>query len=80
MKAVQCRMARAALNWSTQRLATEAGVGLNTVNRFEAGQDARVSSVEKMRAALHSAGVIFVEENGDGPGVRLRKRPAANGS
>jgi hypothetical protein len=23
--------------------------------------------------ALESAGVIFVEENGDGPGVRLRK-------
>jgi hypothetical protein len=23
--------------------------------------------------ALEAAGVIFVEENGDGPGVRLRK-------
>lgn len=66
-------MARAALNWSTQELATKAGVGVNTVNRFEAGQDARVSSVDKMRAALEAAGVIFVEENGEGPGVRLRK-------
>jgi hypothetical protein len=27
----------------------------------------------RVRAALESAGVIFVEENGDGPGVRLRK-------
>ena len=26
------------------------------------------------RAALELAGVIFVEENGEGPGVRLRKR------
>jgi hypothetical protein len=26
-----------------------------------------------IRAALESAGVIFVEENGEGPGVRLRK-------
>lgn len=66
-------MARAALNWSTQELAAKAGVGVNTVNRFEAGQDARVSSVEKMRAALEAAGVIFVAENGEGPGVRLRK-------
>ncbi|TLX41774.1 helix-turn-helix domain-containing protein [Xanthobacter autotrophicus] len=73
MKSVQCRMARAALNWSTQELAAKAGVGVNTVNRFEAGQDARVSSVDKMRAALEAAGVIFVAENGEGPGVRLRK-------
>jgi hypothetical protein len=26
-----------------------------------------------MRRALESAGVIFVDENGEGPGVRLRK-------
>ena len=50
-------MARAALAWSTQDLAREAGVGVNTVNRFEAGQDARVSSMEKMRATLEAAGV-----------------------
>lgn len=66
-------MARAALDWTTTDLAREAGVGSNTVNRFEAGQDARMSSVEKMRAALEAAGVIFVAENGEGPGVRLRK-------
>jgi hypothetical protein len=28
---------------------------------------------EALRGALEAAGVIFVEENGDGPGVRLRK-------
>lgn len=72
-------MARAALSWSTQRLATAAGVGLNTVNRFEAGQDARVSSVEKMRRALEDAGVVFVDENGEGPGVRLKKKRADEG-
>ena len=72
-------MARAALSWSTQRLAIAAGVGLNTVNRFEAGQDARVSSVDKMRRALEAAGVIFVDENGEGPGVRLRKKRADEG-
>jgi hypothetical protein len=27
----------------------------------------------KCRPALEAAGVIFVEENGEGPGVRLRK-------
>jgi hypothetical protein len=30
-----------------------------------------------MRAALEAAGVVFVEENGDGPGVRLKKKPLA---
>lgn len=47
---------------------------MNTVNRFEAGQYARVSSVEKMRAALEAAGVLFIEPNGNGPGVRLKER------
>jgi hypothetical protein len=33
----QCRMARAALGWNMQKLATKAGVGINTVHRFESG-------------------------------------------
>lgn len=67
-------MARAALKWSTQDLARAAGVGANTVNRFEDGQDARVSSVDKMRAALEAAGVTFLADGqaavGDGVSVR----------
>jgi ribosome-binding protein aMBF1 (putative translation factor) len=74
MKPFQCRMARAALGWSTQDLARQASVGVNTVNRFEAGQDARVSSMEKMRATLEAAGVQFIPENGGGAGVRMRDR------
>lgn len=27
-----------------------------------------------IRAALEAAGVVFVEANGDGPGVRLKKQ------
>ena len=68
-------MARAALNWSTADLAKAADVGVNTVNRFEQGQDARISSMQAMRRALETAGVIFVAENGEGPGVRLRNAP-----
>ena len=66
-------MARAALGWTTQDLAREASVGANTINRFEAGQDARVSSVDKMRAALEAAGVEFIPQNGGGAGVRMRQ-------
>jgi transcriptional regulator with XRE-family HTH domain len=66
-------MGRAGLSWSTTELAARAGVGANTVNRFEAGQDARMSSVAKMRAAFEAAGVVFLAEDGEGTGVRLRK-------
>ncbi len=70
-------MGRAALNWSTQELAQKAGVGANTVNRFEAGQDARVSSVDKMRTAMEESGVVFIADGetsaAGGPGVRLSK-------
>lgn len=70
-------MARAALGWSTQDLAEKAGVGGNTVNRFESGQDARISSVDKMRAALEGGGVQFIPENGGGAGVRMREPRSA---
>jgi transcriptional regulator with XRE-family HTH domain len=76
MTPTQCRMARAALDWRTTDLARAANVGLNTVNRFEAGRDARISSVEKLRAALEAAGVVFIAENGGGAGVRFRETKA----
>lgn len=73
MRPEQCRAARALLDWSTTQLAQAAGVGVNTVNRFERGGDARLSSVEKLRTALERAGIVFIPENGGGPGVRLRR-------
>jgi len=74
MTGSQCRMARAALDWNMQKLATKAGVGINTVNRFESGAcQPRGVTLDALRGALEAAGVIFVEENGEGPGVRLRK-------
>lgn len=54
-----------------------ASVGVNTINRFEDGQDARLSSVDKMKRALESAGVIFLSDGqtiDGGPGVRLAKK------
>jgi transcriptional regulator with XRE-family HTH domain len=69
-------MARSALEWRTTDLARAAKVGLNTVNRFEAGRDARISSVEKLRSALEAAGVVFIAENGGGAGVRFREAKA----
>ena len=66
-------MARAALEWRTTDLARAANIGANTVNRFETGRDARISTVEKLRSALEAAGVVFISENGGGAGVRFRE-------
>jgi DNA-binding XRE family transcriptional regulator len=75
VSSAQVRAARGLLRWSQTWLAYEAGLAMQTIVRFETGRGARVSAdaVAKMVAALESAGVIFVEENGEGPGVRLRK-------
>ena len=73
MKAVQIKMARAALGWGVRDLAEKAGVTANTVTRIENGADAKQSTVDAMRKAMETAGVIFIAENGEGAGVRLRK-------
>jgi transcriptional regulator with XRE-family HTH domain len=72
--AAQCRAARGLLDWSQQDLATRAGVGIVTVRQLEGGvNEPRRATLEVVRRAFESAGVEFIEENGGGPGVRLRK-------
>jgi transcriptional regulator with XRE-family HTH domain len=79
MKPIQLRMARAAVGWGVRELAEKAGVTANTVTRIENGSDARQSTMDSLRDALEAAGVDFIEENGGGPGVRLRKRQQKRG-
>src|SRR5205823_67637 len=73
----QIKAARALLAWSQEQLAAAAEVSIPTIKRLEA-QDGplggRNETGLKIRSALESAGVEFIEENGGGPGVRLRKR------
>lgn len=54
-------------------LAEKAGVDPNTVSRFENGTDARGSTITKLQSTLELAGVIFLDGNGEGPGVRLKR-------
>jgi transcriptional regulator with XRE-family HTH domain len=74
MKAIQLKMARVAAGWGVRDLAKKAGVAANTVTRIENGADAKQSTIEKLQHALEAVGVEFIDENGGGPGVRLRKR------
>jgi transcriptional regulator with XRE-family HTH domain len=73
----QLKAARALVGWSQDDLARAAGVSLPTVKRLEAAGGAlqgRVETANSLMTALQREGVQFIEENGGGPGVRLRKR------
>lgn len=74
----QIRAARALVKFTAQDLAEKAGVGLMTVRRSEAS-DNDTPNINKpnlmaIKNTLEAAGVIFIAENGEGPGVRLRKQ------
>jgi predicted transcriptional regulator len=71
-------MARAALQIGVRDLATLAKVSASTVARFEAGEELKERTVDAMRASLEKAGVEFIAEDNDGPGVRLRKMRVAS--
>jgi transcriptional regulator with XRE-family HTH domain len=70
---VQCRMARAAIGWGVRELAAAAKVSIDTVARFERGDELKERTIEAMQRALEAAGIEFTDGNGGGPGVRLRK-------
>lgn len=70
----QCRAARSLLGMHQPELAEAAGLGLSTVVDFEKERrQVAEKSINAIRAALETAGVIFIAENGEGPGVRLKK-------
>ncbi len=57
-----------------RELASAAKVSTDTVARFERGEELKERTLEALQRALEQAGIEFLEENGGGPGVRLRKR------
>jgi transcriptional regulator with XRE-family HTH domain len=73
--AEQCRAARGLLDWSQGELADKAGVGIVTVRQFEAeAHEPRRATLDVIKRAFESAGIEFIDENGGGPGLRLKKR------
>jgi hypothetical protein len=75
----QIKAARALLAWSQEKLAFAANISIPTIKRLEAQEGplgGRGETGVKIRTALEAAGIEFIEENGSGPGVRLRKRQA----
>lgn len=71
----QCRAARALLDWRQPQLAEASGVSPSTIRDFESGKRTPIANnLTAIRTALENAGVLFIDQNGNGPGVRLRDR------
>jgi len=67
-------MARAALGLGVRDLAAAAKVSIDTVARFERGDELKERTIDALQQALEAAGVEFT--NGDQPGVRLTRAAA----
>jgi ribosome-binding protein aMBF1 (putative translation factor) len=71
----QMKAPRELLGWSQMDVANRVGLTEWVIGFFERGERLiRARYLQRMRSIFEAAGVIFVEENGEGPGVRLRKR------
>jgi hypothetical protein len=60
-------------------LASRSGVSEPTIARLESAEGhlgGRQETIDKIRSGLEKGGVEFIDENGGGAGVRLRKPSA----
>ncbi|EEW24013.1 helix-turn-helix domain-containing protein [Rhodobacter ferrooxidans] len=74
MTPAQSRAARAMIGLSQEEIAKASGVGIQTLIAFESGKrQPYARTLDAIRAALEASGVVFLPENGNGPGVALRK-------
>ena len=74
ISSAQLRAGRALLRWSALDLAEASKVSVSTIRRAETIEGkipVTAANEAALRAALESAGVEFIDENG----VRLRKPP-----
>ncbi len=79
MTPAQCRAARGLLNWTQKDLARRSGVTINSIRTFEAGKTTPIrNNMAALVGALEQSGAMLVpEDDGAGPGVRLRKGAVA---
>lgn len=71
----QIRAARALLRWEQKDLAAASKVSLASVKRLETipgALQAHAPTIAALQQALEIAGIVFIPENGAGPGVRLK--------
>ena len=77
LTSAQIRAARSLLRWTADDLALASALSVATIRRAELKENKTSLTTANdlaIRRAFESAGVEFIDENGGGPGVRLRKR------
>ncbi|WP_104822746.1 helix-turn-helix transcriptional regulator [Rhizobium sp. NXC24] len=75
LTAGQCRAARGLIGWPQSQLSEASKVSPATIANFESGKRVPIANnLTAIRTALEAAGVLFIDANGNGPGVRLRDR------
>jgi transcriptional regulator with XRE-family HTH domain len=76
LASAQIRAARSLIRWTAEDLASACALSVATIRRAELKEAATALTAANdlaIRHALESAGVEFIDEDGGGPGVRLRK-------
>ena len=80
LSAAQIRAGRSLIRWSAAELAKASALGANTIRRAEVSDgetSLTLANDQAIRRALETAGVEFIDENGGGVGVRLRRSTKA---
>jgi hypothetical protein len=78
LTSAQIRAARALIRWSAEELAKVSEIGVSTVRRAELEpSETKLTRVndQAIRRTLEEAGVLFIDAEGLGPGVRLKELP-----
>jgi transcriptional regulator with XRE-family HTH domain len=77
LTSAQIRAARSLVRWSAEQLAAASALSVATIRRAELRENETSLTTANdlaIRRALEAAGVEFIDANGGGPGVRLRKQ------
>jgi hypothetical protein len=76
ISSAQMRAARALIRWTALELAQASKVGVATIRRAEVVDGeipVTLANEAALRQAFEAAGIVFIDENGGGEGVRFRK-------
>ena len=69
---IQCILARKGLKISQRTLGKAAKISIDSVSRFEKGSSVDRRTLASLQRALLTAGVVFVDECGCGPGIMIK--------
>lgn len=77
--ALQLRLGRTGLGWGVRDLGRRTGISPATITRIEKGNAANQATLRTLADELSAAGVTFLEDDGDGPGIRVKSAGVTSG-